>query len=339
MTRTLRGALIGCGFFAQHHARAWLELAGVDLVAVCDRDKARATAVAQLFGVLSVYDDAETMLERETLDFVDIVTQASTRAELVALAGRRGLNVICQKPLAPTLEEARAIVESARGVTLMVHENFRWQRPMLELKRAAADLGPLFYGRISFRSGYDVYADQPYLATDPRFILLDVGVHLFDLARFFLGEADSLLCHTARVNPNIAGEDVATALLRMKGGAHAVVELSYASRLEHELFPQTLVHLEGPLGSATLTANYQITVTTPTGVQHLDATPRILPGTPGPLTAIPESVLNIQRHWLGCLREGSVPDTSGEDNLKTLELTFGAYDAAAMGAAVRIGET
>jgi hypothetical protein len=61
-------------------------------------------------------------------------------------------------------------------------------------------------------------------------------------------------------------------------------------------------------------------------VQHLDATPRTLPGTPGPLTAIPESVLNIQRHWLGCLREGSAPDTSGEDNLKTLELTFGAYD-------------
>jgi len=339
VTRTLRGALIGCGFFAQHHARAWLELAGVDLVAVCDRDRARATAFARPFGVPSAYDDAETMLERETLDFVDIITQASTHSELVALAARHSVNVICQKPLAPTLEEARAIVESARGVTLMVHENFRWQRPMLELKRAVADLGPLFYGRIGFRSAYDVYADQPYLVTDPRFILLDVGVHLFDLARFFLGEADSLLCHTARVNPNIAGEDVATALLQMKGGAHAVVELSYASRLERELFPQTLVHLEGPLGSVILTADYQITVTTPTGVRHLDATPRTLPGTPGPLTAIPESVLNIQRHWLGCLREGGVPDTSGEDNLKTLELTFGAYDAAATGAAVRLGET
>lgn len=216
----------------------------------------------------------------------------------------------------------------------MVHENFRWQRPMRELKRAAADLGPLFYGRISFRSGYDVYADQPYLATDPRFILLDVGVHLFDLARFFLGEADTLLCHTARVNPTIAGEDVATALLKMKGGAHAVVELSYASRLERELFPQTLVWLEGTFGSASLTADYQITVTTPDGVQHLDATPQTLPGTPGPLTALPESVLNIQRHWLECLQRSRTPDTSGRDNLRTLALTFGAYDSADTGAVV-----
>ncbi len=338
MTQDFRGALIGCGFFAQHHARAWLELEGVELVAVCDRNKARATAFAQTFGVLSVYDAAETMLEHETLDFVDIATQASTHSELVALAARCGVNVICQKPLAPTLEEARAIVESAQGVTLMVHENFRWQRPMRELKRVAAELGPLFYGRIGFRSAYDVYADQPYLATDPRFILLDVGVHLFDLARFFLGETETLLCHTARVNPNIAGEDVATVLLNMTSGAHAVVELSYASRLEQELFPQTLVQLEGPLGSAVLTADYQIVVTTAQGVRRTDATPHVLPGTPGPLTAIPESVLNVQRHWLECLQRGRMPDTSGADNLKTLELTFGAYRSAEEGEVVRLGK-
>lgn len=336
MTRPLRGALIGCGFFAQHHARAWRELGGVEIVAVCDRDGARAAAFAETFGFPAVYTDAETMLTDEALDFIDIITQASTHGELVSLAARHGVNVICQKPLAPTFEEAQTVVESAQGVTLMVHENFRWQRPMLELKRAAADLGGLFYGRIAFRSAYNVYADQPYLATDPRFILLDVGVHLFDLARFFLGEAETLLCHTARVNPNIAGEDVATALLRMQSGAHAVVELSYASRLEHELFPQTLVHLEGPLGSAVFSADYQITVTTAEGVRHLDATPHVLPGTLGPLTALPESVLNIQGHWLNCLREGREPDTSGPDNLRTLALTFGAYDSAATGDVIRL---
>lgn len=333
---TIRGALIGCGFFAHHHLRAWLELDGVEIVAVCDRDRARAAASAATFGVRNVYDDAGAMLDRETLDFVDIVTQASTHLELVSLAAQRGVNVICQKPLAPSLAEARAVAESARGVTLMVHENFRWQRPMLELKRAAAALGPLFYGRVAFRSAYDVYADQPYLATDPRFILLDVGVHVFDLTRFFLGEAETLLCHTARVNPDIAGEDVATALLAMKRGAHAVAELSYASRLEHERFPQTLVHLEGPRGSAVLGENYRIVVTTAQGVQHIDATPRTLPGTPGPPNAIPESVLNIQRHWLACLNGGRTPDTSGEDNLKTLELTFSAYRSAEAGDVVRL---
>lgn len=333
----LKGALIGCGFFAHHHARAWRDLEGVDIIAVCDRDRVRASAFTKAFGISAVYDDAEAMLEKEPLDFVDIVTQAATHAKLVALAARYGVNVICQKPLAPTLEEAQAVVQSASNVTLMVHENFRWQRPMLELKRVAAELGDLFYGRFSFRSGYDVYADQPYLATDPRFIIHDLGVHLFDLTRFFLGEAESLLCYTNHINPRITGEDVATVLLSMTSGAHAVVELSYASKLARELFPQTLVHLEGAAGSASLLADYQIVLTTPQGVRRLDASPHALAGTPGPITAIPESVLNIQRHWLGCLRSSQPPDTSGEDNLETLRLVFSAYASADTGQLSHLG--
>ena len=332
----MNGALVGCGFFARHHLHAWRMLEGADVVAVCDLDEARAEAYAREFGVPRFYSDVETMLGQEDLDFVDVATQANTHRTLVERVAGRGLNVICQKPLAPSLGEAKNIVAAARDVTLMVHENFRWQRPMLELKRASADIGSLFYGRISFRSAFDVYKDQPYLATDERFVLYDLGVHLFDLARFFFGEADALLCHTSRVNPNIRGEDVATALLKMQSGAHVVAEMSYASRLEQEHFPQTLVALEGDRGSAVLSADYHITLTTPRGTRHIDASPRPL-WTPAPANAIPESVLNIQRHWLECLATGATPDTSGEDNLKTLELTFGAYASANEGKVVKPG--
>ena len=310
-------------------------LEDADIVAVCDLDEARAEAYALEFDIPRFYSDVEVMLEEESLDFIDIATKVQTHRQLVETAAAHGLNVICQKPLAPSLVEAREIVAAAKNVTFMVHENFRWQRPMLELKRVSADIGDLFYGRIAFRSGYDVYKDQPYLATDERFILYDLGVHLFDLARFFFGEAASLLCHTRRVNPKIQGEDVATALLEMRNGAHVIVEMSYASRLEREHFPQTLVTLEGSRGSAVLNADYQITVTTPGGTRHLDASPRPL-WTPEPANAIPESVLNIQRHWLECLATGTKPDTSGQDNLKTLELTFGAYTSAEEGKLVTL---
>ena len=333
----MNGALVGCGFFARHHLHAWQVLEDADIVAVCDLNGARAEAYAREFGIPRFYSDVEAMLGQEPLDFVDIATQANTHRTLVERIAARGLNVICQKPLAPSLAEARETVASARNVTFMVHENFRWQRPMLELKKASAEIGDLFYGRISFRSAYDVYKNQPYLATDERFILYDLGVHLFDLARFFFGEADTLRCHTRRVNPNIRGEDVATALLEMQSGAHVVVEMSYASRLEREHFPQTLVALEGDKGSARLGADYHITVTTPGGTRHIDASPRPL-WTPAPANAIPESVLNIQRHWLECLAKGRTPDTSGEDNLKTLELTFGAYASADEGKLVTLGE-
>lgn len=333
-----RGALIGCGFFARNHLHAWGLIEGAEIVAVCDVDEARAGRYAETFGIEAVYTDAAAMLTAEQLDFVDIATQAPTHLALCTSAAAHGVNVICQKPLAPSLEEAEQIVAACRSVTFMVHENFRWQHPLLELKRATAELGELFFGRIHFRSGYDVYADQPYLATDERFIVYDLGVHLFDLTRFFFGEARTLTCHTRRVNPNIVAEDVATALLEMHSGAHVVVDMSYASRLERETFPQTLVELEGSRGSARLDADYRLSVTTDAGTRRVDVSPRRFDWAPVPVTAIPESVVNSQRHFLTCLQTGTTPDTSGADNLRTLELTFGAYRAAAAGKPITLGE-
>ena len=337
-----RVGLVGCGFFARNHLEAWRALGPrARLAAVCDQDPQRAEACAREFGARA-YTSLEEMLERERLDFVDLVTPPAAHRALVERVAAFGLPVICQKPLAPSLEEARAMVQACReaGVRLMVHENFRWQRPMRELRRRAEGLGRLFFGRISFRSAHDVYRAQPYLAQDPRFILLDLGVHLLDLARFFFGEFEGLYCHTGRVHPGIRGEDVATVLLRSRQGAACVVELSYASRLEEELFPQTLVHLEGERGSLCLGPGYRLTeVRDPvaegfrSGREGLEVERREVPplsppwGQP-PFEAIQESVLRIQEHWLDCLDRGEEPETSGEDNLRTLELVFACYRSA-----------
>lgn len=336
-TTTLRGSLVGCGYFASNHLHGWAEVEGADIVAVCDLDRARARSCAERFGIASAYAELEAMLDGERLDFVDIVTQADTHATLVQRVAAAGVDVICQKPLAPSLAEAEAIVASASGVTMMVHENFRWQRPMRLMKEAASRIGEIFFCRIHFRSGYDVYANQPYLATDERFILYDLGVHLFDLARFFCGEAERLTCHTARVNPDIRGEDVATALLDMRSGAHVIVDLSYASKLEHETFPNTLVHLEGSTGSVVLGPEGRLTLTTPAGVEHIDASARTYPWSAPPGQAIQESVVEIQRHWVECFRSGREPETTGRDNLRTLELTFAAYASAERGETLPVG--
>lgn len=341
-----RLGVVGCGFFARNHLEAWRRL-GVELVGVCDRDLARAEACAREFGGRA-YGELAEMLAAERPDFVDLITPPPSHRALVEQAAAAGVHVICQKPLAPTLEEAEAAVRACReaGVRLMVHENFRWQRPMRELKRRAAALGRPFFGRIGFRSAHDVYRAQPYLAADPRFILLDLGVHLLDLARFFLGEFAGLSCQSARVNPRIQGEDVATVLLRGQEGAACVVELSYASRLEEELFPQTLVHLEGERGSLSLGPGYQLTQVLGADegfrsgreglrVERGACPPTPLPWSTPPFEAIQESVLRIQQHWLDCLEEGREPETSGEDNLKTLRLVFAAYRSAEAGEEVR----
>lgn len=326
---TLRGGLIGCGYFARNHLNGWGEVDGADIVALCDRDPEALESTAAAFSVDRTFGDADEMLAKAELDFVDVVTQADTHRPLVELAASHGVNVICQKPFAPSVPDARNMVIACleAGVTLMVHENFRWQRPMRAVSEAVESdaIGEPFFARIEFRSGWDVYTNQPYLATDERFIVYDLGIHLLDLARFFLGEVEQLYARTQRVNPGIRGEDVATIVLDVAGGRTCVVEASYASRLEHEVFPQTLIRIEGSDGSVTLDRDYELTTVSGTDVHKASVPPETYAWSTPPGQAIQDGVVAIQRHWVDCLRHGREPETSGADNLKTLELVFGTY--------------
>ncbi len=128
--------------------------------------------------------------------------------EMVKLACARRIDIILQKPLAPDWSTAREVVETARraGVRLAIHENFRYQSPMRKLKGVldSGAIGHPSWARIAFRTGYDIYAVQPYLHQAKRFAILDVGIHMLDLARFFLGDVDRVSCETQREIPKIS---------------------------------------------------------------------------------------------------------------------------------------
>ena len=331
----LRGAVIGCGFFAINQLHAWVDIAGAEIIALCDRDPARLAAVGAQFGVEARYQDAEALFAAEKLDFVDIATTPPSHRALVELAVRHRVPVICQKPFATTMADAEAMVAVATeaGVPLMVHENFRWQTPILAVRRTieTGRIGRPFWGRISFRSAYDVYSGQPYLATGERFIIEDLGIHILDVSRFLLGDVSRLTARTQRINPAIRGEDVATMLLDHVDGAVSVVDCSYASRLAREPFPETFIEIDGTAGSLRLSQNYRLTVTEADGSTEQDVAPPLLSWASRPWHNIQESVLNIQRHWIETLRNGQEPDTSGRDNLATLRLVHAAYDSAGNG--------
>lgn len=327
----LRGGLIGCGFFAMNHLHAWRDLAGVEIVALCDRDPARLAEAAARFGIARTYVDAEAMLAAERLDFVDIATTVPSHRPLVEMAAAAGVDMICQKPFAASLADAHAMVAAAAGRVLMVHENFRWQSAIRRARDEMAAIGRPFWGRVSFRSGFDVYAAQPYLATGERFIIEDLGIHILDVARFLFGEVQTLAATTRRVNPAIRGEDVATMLLAHEDGATSVVDCSYASRLPRETFPETLLEVEGDAGSLQLDAGYRLIVHADGRTREIDASPPLLPWAERPWHNVQESVLAIERHFVECLRGGREPETSGADNLRTLALVAAAYESAADG--------
>lgn len=334
----LRGALVGCGFFAHNHAHAWHEVDGARIAAVCDANAERARQFAREFGIERSFSDVDAMLEATPLDYVDIVTPPTTHRAVLDLAAERGLHVICQKPMAPSLEDARAMVQAcaSHGVQFMVHENFRWQSPMREVLAASRNLGKPSFGRLSFCTGFDVFANQPYLAREPRLIVYDLGVHLLDLARFFMGDVEQLYCQTQKVNPAIAGEDAATIVLQMGTGATCVVEMRWGIPQAEELFPQTLVVLEGAHGSVTLGPNYAMTVVRDRAIERRTIQPQSFAWSTPPWQVVQESVVRTQQHWVDCLRERREPDTSGADNLNTLELVFAAYESADTSSVVRI---
>jgi predicted dehydrogenase len=339
---SLRFALFGAGFWARYQLAAWRELSEVECVALYNRTKSKAEELAQSFDVPAVYDNAEMLLDREQLDFIDIVTDVASHAHFVHMAAERRLPVICQKPMAASLGEAETMVAACRatGTPFFVHENFRWQTPMRAVKRYldAGQIGTPFRARIDMLSGFAVFKNQPALAQLEQFILTDLGSHILDLARFFFGEAESLYCQTHQIHRDIRGEDVATVLLRMNGGRTTVLcEMAYAENaLERECFPETLLFIEGDRGSLELAPGFQVRLSTDRGTEMHRFPPRVYDWCDPAYAVVQSSIVDCHRNLLGALRGTSPAETSGEDNLRTIQLVFQSYDSAERNQVVKL---
>ena len=262
MSARLRVACVGAGYFSQFHIGSWKRMGRVDLVGVCDTDAARAKASGA-----PAFTSLDRMIAEAAPDIIDIIAPPAAHAALLRQTMAAGVaTVICQKPFCGNLNDARAITDVARasGATLVVHENFRFQRPnmLIEDILTEARIGTPTWARIAFRTAYDVYAGQPYLREEHRFILTDVGVHVLDLARVFLGEVSHLTAELQRRNPEVKGEDTATMMLRHSSGAVSLVECTYASLQTPDPFPATLIEIEGTRGALRLDADLTLTVST-----------------------------------------------------------------------------
>ncbi len=340
MAERIAIGVIGCGFFSRNHLNSWKDMSseGADLVAVCDVDAAKAQAAAESFGVPRWYTDAETMFREENLGLVDIVTRMDTHRALAEMAARHRVPMIVQKPFAPTLDDVRAIVETAEkaGLFLAVHENFRFQTPLERVKEVLASgaIGEPSWARISFRTGYDIYKGQPYFFDEERFVILDLGVLVVDVARFFLGEVAHVSCETQRRNPKVKAEDTATMLMRHTSGAVSVVECTYETRKLPDPFPETLVEIEGPRGAVVTKPGYRMEVTTDGAMTESEIAIPMLHWANKPWHTIEESVFKTCRHLLGSLKARREAATSGRDNLKTYAVCEAAYESAATGCAV-----
>jgi len=337
----LRACLIGCGFISHQHAPAWHATPHADLLAVCDQDLDRARRRAHEWGVPRAFSDPEEMLRQVPVDIVDIVTRPESHMELVALAAGAGCQVLCQKPLAPTLGEASAMVElcETRAVRFMVTEMWRylpWFREITAQISAGA-IGDAHYMRIvgsrrMMRRNRPINDTQPYMADMSKFIIYEMMIHWIDAARAVLGEITSVYARTAQLNPVIAGEDAALIVLGHERGATSSLDGSWG------------VPPDSALGSS---REGDIVVEGKDGVLHFSPLTGDLRRTTSDSSLViarfPDIEASFQQafnacigHFAECVRKGQPFQSSAADNLRTLAATFAAYDSAASGQAVAL---
>jgi predicted dehydrogenase len=225
--RPLRVAVAGAGYFAQFHLDGWRRIPGVELVGVADLEPAKAEALAGRFAVPRAFGAVPDMLDASGADLLDIVAPPAAHAALLGEAASRGLAAVCQKPFGRSYAEARSLAELAgrAGITVAVHENFRFMPHFREMKRwiDAGRLGALH--SIAFRlrpgdgQGPEAYLSrQPTFQKMPRFLVFETAIHLIDTFRFLVGEVEAVTARLRRLNPAIAGEDAGYLVFEFAGG-------------------------------------------------------------------------------------------------------------------------
>ncbi len=329
----IKVAVFGSGFWARFQVAAWMEWAPkVAVVGLCDTDISKARALAERQGIAIYTADAAELIALTNPDVVDIITPVETHEALVKLCADRGIAAICQKPMAPDLDTAIAMVEycKARGVPFFVHENFRWQVPIRRVRQLLDErhIGRPFKASIRFCSSFPVFDNQPFLAELDQFILTDVGTHILDVARYLFGEPKSLVCHVHRINAGIKGEDVANVLMVMGEGVHCYAEMSYASLLPDERFPETYLQIEGHQGSICLGPGFEIVLTTRNGMQRERVAVPSFAWADPEYALIHSSIYHCHGNILNDLLGKGAAETTASDNLKTLRLVFDAYRSA-----------
>jgi D-apiose dehydrogenase len=333
MSGKLRGVGIGAGYFAPFQYEAWSRIPEVEITAVCDLSEAKARATASRFGVRRHYCDWMHMLDHEQPDFVDIITPPETHEEICAYAADHGIDIICQKPLAPTLDISRRIVQnaSAAGVRFMVHENWRWQPWYRIIKKISSDdtIGTFthlhFLTRLGDGWGQHPYSPrQPFFRDYPQLLVYETGVHFIDTFRFLLGEVTNVFAQLRRLNPAVRGEDSGVLLLNFSSGATALWDANRYNEGETDNPRLTFgeLRIDATRGHLTMDTDSNL------HIKLLGEPARPVPYERSKTNFAGDCVYFLQRHFVDCMLSGNKFESNGDDYLKTIRIVQAVYDSA-----------
>jgi len=277
---TLGVGLVGYSI-GRAHTHAWLNMpmyyypppAQPSLVAVAGRNQTRVKDFAKKYGYKKTYDNADALVNDPEVDLIDICTPPNQHSETTINACEAGKHVICEKPLARTSQEAQTMLRAAEkaGIKHMTAFNYRFM-PAVSFARKLINDG--FVGRpLSFRGAYlnIEIGDRGYINPDAPLdwhfkketagygALADLGSHILDLARFLVGEVESVAGATATYvkerplpeSPTQKGkvevDDSTVAAIKFANGALGTIEASWMAPGRKDFLRFEILGSEGSL--------------------------------------------------------------------------------------------
>lgn len=236
----LKVAVVGCGSIAIHrHVPEYAANPNVELVAFCDLNIEVAQKLADQYGVKQVYDSHEAMLKEAKMDAVSVCTQNVDHARVSIDAANAGCHVLCEKPMATSIEEAQQMIDAAKAnnVKLMIGHNQRLMPPHVKAKEIlqSGKIGkPLTFKTTFGHGGPDSWSiqgkDTWFFQKDKAFVgaMGDLGVHKIDLMRWlFDEEVAEVAAFVETLDKDADVDDNATTLLRMENGAIGTMAASW----------------------------------------------------------------------------------------------------------------
>ncbi len=347
--KKLKVGIVGAGNIATGaHLPSYQELKDiVEVAAIADIVPERAQAAAEKFGIPHSYASVEEMLANEPeLDYVDVCTWTAAHAPVAIAAAKAGKNVLCEKPLAATLEQGLAIEKAVKeaGVQFMLAVVTRYgaeQQKMVEL-RDEGKFGEIYYAKTSYvrRRGTPGgwFTDKELAGGGP---VLDIGVHAIDRTWYLMGRPKPITVSAetsyrigdyktkgvSRWEPFGKGngvfntEDSASVFFRFEGGKSMVAEIAWAINGTESATTQIFGSKAGctfePLTIYGEDAEGYLSTETPEIQGNNYFTEEI-------------------RHFCDCLNTGKTPISPIEDAVTVQRMLDGIYRSAEQHAEVKI---
>jgi predicted dehydrogenase len=242
----------------------------------------------------------------------------------------RGIDVLCQKPMTPTLAQSEALVHRVEGKSrFMVHENWRFRPWYRDLKRwiEAGALGEVLLARMSIITSGMIpdasgrrpsFERQPFMQHEERLMIAELLIHHLDVMRYLCGELAVVAARAARTVADVRGETVAAIFLQTASGAPVDVTGTMAAP-GYPPRPPDRLEVVGSKASATFENSELRLLGDQSRIQTYDRD-----------AGYQASFDGVIAHFVDCLETGAPFETGPADNLKTLRLVEDAYRSAGL---------